>query len=90
LQLLECDAAQLTHALTHRTIIARGDEVITSLNRGQAIYARDALAKALYDRLFTWLVQRLNNSLKPPEEINRTNVIGILDIYGFEIFGKNS
>lgn len=79
----------LTRALQNKTIIARGDVVTTPLNRELAIYARDALAKAIYDRLFTWLVERLNKSLKPLEEISKTKVMGILDIYGFEIFGKN-
>ncbi|KAF4527003.1 hypothetical protein B566_EDAN001550 [Ephemera danica] len=88
--LLGCSEEQLSRSLTQRTIEARGDTVTSPLNRGQAIYARDALAKAIYDRLFTWLVQRLNSSLKPPEEVNRTCVMGILDIYGFEIFEKNS
>lgn len=56
-----------------------------------AIYARDALAKAVYDRLFTWLVARINQSLHPKNDIKRKgNVMGILDIYGFEIFKKNS
>jgi len=87
---LGCDVKALTHALQHKTIIAKGDVVTTPLNRELAIYARDALAKAIYDRLFTWLVQRVNRSLKPEEEVIRTKVMGILDIYGFEIFGKNS
>jgi len=53
-----------------------------------AIYARDALAKAVYDRLFTWLVMRLNTSLQPKED-QKKEVIGILDIYGFEVFERN-
>lgn len=53
-----------------------------------AIYARDALAKAIYDRLFTWIVDCLNNSLKSKDD-RRMQVMGILDIYGFEIFDKN-
>lgn len=89
-KLLGCDAKQLEKAFTHRTIDARGDVVVSPLNRELAIYARDALAKAVYDRLFTWLVTRLNKSLQPVTEPRRKMVMGILDIYGFEIFQKNS
>ncbi|XP_076289926.1 unconventional myosin 61F isoform X4 [Lasioglossum baleicum] len=88
--LLGCDVKQLADAFTHRTIDARGDVVVSPLNRELAIYARDALAKAVYDRLFTWLVTRLNKSLQPVRDPPRKMVIGILDIYGFEIFQKNS
>ncbi|KAJ8926333.1 hypothetical protein NQ314_021318 [Rhamnusium bicolor] len=86
--LFNCDSKELRHALTHRTIEAIRDVVTSPLNRELSIYARDALAKAVYDRLFTWLVQRLNDSLQPIENRNN-NVMGILDIYGFEIFEKN-
>ncbi|XP_015522437.2 unconventional myosin IC isoform X1 [Neodiprion pinetum] len=87
--LLGCDAVQLAKAFTSRTIEARGDVVCSPLNRELAIYARDALAKAVYDRLFTWLVKRLNKSLHS-QDSRRNVVMGILDIYGFEIFQKNS
>lgn len=89
IQLLGCDIKQLAEAFTNRTIDARGDVVISPLNREFAIYARDALAKAVYDRLFTWLVTRLNKSLQPINNRKKKMVIGILDIYGFEIFQKN-
>ncbi|XP_034942192.1 unconventional myosin IC isoform X2 [Chelonus insularis] len=88
--LLGCDVKQLGKAFTHRSINAHGDVVISPLNRELAIYARDALAKAVYDRLFTWLVARLNKSLQFDDQHLKNNVIGILDIYGFEIFQKNS
>ena len=88
-QLLGCDVHHLADAFTHRTIDAHGDVVVSPLNRELAIYARDALAKAVYDRLFTWLVTRLNKSLQPRNDPRRTSVMGILDIYGFEIFQKN-
>lgn len=88
-KLLGCDKNQLTEAFTHRTIEARGDVVTSPLNRDLAIYARDALAKAVYERLFSWLVTRLNSSLQPMNS-RKNAVMGILDIYGFEIFQKNS
>lgn len=80
---------RLAEAFTHRTIDAHGDVVVSPLNRELAIYARDALAKAVYDRLFTWLVTRLNKSLQPHTNPRHKMVMGILDIYGFEIFQKN-
>ncbi|XP_055379065.1 unconventional myosin IC isoform X2 [Condylostylus longicornis] len=90
-ELLNCSKEELSAALTHRTIDARGDVVTSPLNQEMAIYARDALAKAVYDRLFSWLVERINKSLKSHDPKGKfSNVMGILDIYGFEIFQRNS
>ncbi|XP_037024276.1 unconventional myosin IC isoform X1 [Bradysia coprophila] len=89
-KLLGCDESMLSAALTHRTIEARGELVTSPLSRESSIYARDALAKAVYDRLFSWLVCRINKSLHPENASRKNNVMGILDIYGFEIFQKNS
>lgn len=52
----------------------------------QAVANRDALSKAIYAKLFDWLVIRLNQALvsKQPD-LN----IGVLDIYGFEVFDVN-
>lgn len=88
MQLLGCNWEELKKALTNRTIETIRDSVTSPLNRELAVYARDALAKAVYDRLFTWLVNRLNTSLRAVES-NSHAVMGILDIYGFEIFDKN-
>ncbi|KAL1428680.1 hypothetical protein MTO96_003028 [Rhipicephalus appendiculatus] len=90
-KLLCCPEEVLRDALTNRTIEARGELVTTPLNRDQAIYARDALAKAIYERLFKWLVEKINHSLKPQTRSSeRRTLMGLLDIYGFEVFKKNS
>ncbi|KAL1141006.1 hypothetical protein AAG570_000932 [Ranatra chinensis] len=90
-KLLECDLNALKLALTQRTITAHGDSIRTPLNRELAVYARDALAKAIYERLFSWMVSRLNESLLPQNNnLISGTVMGILDIYGFEVFEKNS
>lgn len=90
-KLLAVSESELTSALTHRTIDAQGDVVTSPLSREMSIYARDALAKAIYERLFSWLVARLNISLQAKDLRGaRNNVMGILDIYGFEIFQKNN
>ena len=54
--------------------------------------ARDAIAKILYGRLFGWIVNKINQLLAPTEVINpkEQGEIGILDIFGFEHFEKNS
>lgn len=54
------------------------------LNPAQASSGRDALMKAIYNNLFEWIVSRVNVSMKP--KATPTHLIGVLDIYGFEIF----
>uniref|UniRef100_A0A8C4X0J1 Myosin motor domain-containing protein n=1 Tax=Eptatretus burgeri TaxID=7764 RepID=A0A8C4X0J1_EPTBU len=78
----------LEKALTSRTVEAKMEKVCTTLHVAQAHYARDALCKNLYSRLFTWLVGRINESIKVgrTSEIGSKKVMGVLDIYGFEIF----
>ncbi|KAF3764606.1 hypothetical protein M406DRAFT_91373 [Cryphonectria parasitica EP155] len=87
--LLEVDAQSLVKAITIRILTPRNGEVIESpANTAQATATRDALAKAIYNNLFDWIVERVNQSLKARQAAS--NSIGILDIYGFEIFEKNS
>lgn len=91
--LLHVDGDQLSKALTQRIMETarggrRGSIYEVPLNTTQATAVRDALAKALYFNLFDWIVQRVNASLAARGAI--TNTIGILDIYGFEIFERNS
>jgi len=50
----------------------------------QVVYSVAALAKALYGRMFTWLVARVNKTLDTKNK--RQYFIGVLDIAGFEIF----
>ncbi|XP_066139417.1 unconventional myosin IC [Euwallacea fornicatus] len=88
-KLFNCDSEKFKLSLSQRTIETIRDVVETPLDKDLAMYARDALAKAVYDRLFTWLVKKVNLSLVPRDS-RRNSVLGILDIYGFEIFEKNS
>ncbi|KAM5189838.1 unconventional myosin-Ih isoform 2-T2 [Callospermophilus lateralis] len=78
----------LLDALTHRKIEAKTEEVICPLTPGHSVYARDAMAKAVYGRTFTWLVNKINSSLVN-KDVTKKTVIGLLDIYGFEVFDKN-
>uniref|UniRef100_A0A0K0DE50 Myosin motor domain-containing protein n=1 Tax=Angiostrongylus cantonensis TaxID=6313 RepID=A0A0K0DE50_ANGCA len=60
-----------------------------SQNEEQARFSVGAITKATYERLFRWLVQRLNKSLDRTRE-HAVSFLGILDIAGFEIFEMNS
>ena len=87
--LMEVTPEQLVKGITIRILTPRNGEVIESpANPSQATATRDALAKAIYNNLFDWIVDRINISLKAKQAT--ANTIGILDIYGFEIFEKNS
>ncbi|XP_062272746.1 unconventional myosin-Ih [Scomber scombrus] len=87
--LLGVDAPSLQKGLTYRKIEAKKDQVLTPFTIDHAIYARDALAKAMYGFTFTWLVKRINESMENTDHSRKT-VIGLLDIYGFEVFYVNS
>ena len=53
----------------------------------QATNARDGLAKQLYSRLFQWVVGGINQALR--SDSAQDMFIGVLDIYGFEVFQTN-
>ncbi|KAM9254494.1 unconventional myosin-If [Cariama cristata] len=88
--LLGIDQDRLNEKITSRKMDSkwggRSESITVTLNVEQAAYTRDALAKGLYARVFDFLVESINRAMqKPYEEYS----IGVLDIYGFEIFQKN-
>ncbi|KAL2101524.1 hypothetical protein ACEWY4_003285 [Coilia grayii] len=67
-----------------------GREVVQKAQtKEQADFAIEALAKAMYDRLFKWILARVNKTLDKTKRAG-SSFIGILDIAGFEIFEDNS
>ncbi|XP_030663586.1 unconventional myosin-If isoform X2 [Nomascus leucogenys] len=85
--LLGIDSGRLQEKLTSRKMDSRwggrSESIDVTLNVEQAAYTRDALAKGLYARLFDFLVEAINRAMQKPQE---EYSIGVLDIYGFEIF----
>ncbi|XP_076390888.1 unconventional myosin 10A isoform X2 [Megachile rotundata] len=86
--LLQVNSDGIIRALTTKTTEARNERVFTALNIDQALDARDAFAKALYNSLFSWLVARVNHIVY--KGTKQTAAISILDIFGFENFTENS
>ncbi|CAJ0570603.1 unnamed protein product, partial [Mesorhabditis spiculigera] len=64
----------------------KGTLILVPLKPAEASAARDALAKAIYSRLFDWIVATINKSIP---FTNSHNYIGVLDIAGFEYFTIN-
>ncbi|EAT38083.1 AAEL009991-PA [Aedes aegypti] len=91
-KLLGVESADLLEALTSNSVVTRGETITRHNNVAEACTARDAMAKGLYGRLFDWMVNQINSLLvhnKPnnnPEQL----AVGLLDIFGFENFNKNS
>uniref|UniRef100_A0A671X5W6 non-specific serine/threonine protein kinase n=1 Tax=Sparus aurata TaxID=8175 RepID=A0A671X5W6_SPAAU len=80
---------ELQEALTSHCVVARGETIVRPNTVEKAAEVRDAMGKALYGRLFSWIVNRINALLQICVEDKGLN-IGILDIFGFENFKKNS
>jgi myosin heavy subunit len=88
--LLQVNAQQLEQVCVTRRMVISGQEPITvGLSDQEAKAARDALAKFIYEKQFDWLVERINQSIGKGNGVKGKSV-GILDIFGFEIFKKNS
>lgn len=90
--LLGVDKEELMEALITRVMQAtrggvKGTAIKVPLKQYEASSARDALAKAIYSRLFDYIVLRVNKAIPFS---NSNNFIGLLDIAGFEYFQVNS
>ncbi|OQR94959.1 myosin-like protein [Achlya hypogyna] len=88
-RLLGVDVATLQKNLCSRDIKAGGDTITVLLSVDKAEVTRDVMAKTLYSHMFDWLVARINESIGyvPPAD---ERFIGVVDIFGFEIFASNS
>jgi myosin I len=88
-----------------------GELVVADLSAAEATASRDILCRALYSRLFAWLVKQVNDATRvrfsfclwcmlqlsscfififaQVRKYGKRKVLGILDIYGFEVFEQN-
>ena len=87
-ELLKVDESHMRHWICNKRIKTASETVNTPLPLSQSMFARDALAKHMYSKLFNWIVEQINKCLESP--VKTSSFIGVLDIYGFETFQKNS
>ncbi|XP_035510913.1 myosin-16-like [Morone saxatilis] len=86
--LMAISSGELQKGITRPRVKVGNEFVTKGQNQDQCVYSIGALAKAIYDRMFKWMVTRINRTLDT--KMQRQYFIGVLDIAGFEIFEHNS
>uniref|UniRef100_A0A665X306 Myosin-7 n=1 Tax=Echeneis naucrates TaxID=173247 RepID=A0A665X306_ECHNA len=86
--LMGLNSADLIKGLCHPRVKVGNEWVTKGQNVAQVYYAIGALSKSVYEKMFLWMVVRINQSLDTKQP--RQYFIGVLDIAGFEIFDFNT
>lgn len=84
-QLLRLDITNFTRALLRPKLKVGREYVTKAQSKDEVDFVVEALSKALYEKLFQWIVARINRSLDKTTR-QGSSFLGILDIAGFEIF----
>ncbi|KAL4450307.1 hypothetical protein ABPG74_009013 [Tetrahymena malaccensis] len=90
-KLLQIDETKLIEGFTFRLRVIQKQNFMSPLQKIECINTKDSLSKYLYERMFNLIVQKLNEIIVPKESIDESKIskIGLLDIYGFEVFKEN-
>ncbi|KAK1795577.1 hypothetical protein P4O66_001071 [Electrophorus voltai] len=86
--LMGLNSADLLKGLCHPRVKVGNEYVTKGQGVDQVYYSTGALAKSVYEKMFSWMVARINQSLDTKQ--HRQYFIGVLDIAGFEIFDFNT
>lgn len=83
---------ELLTATTTKEMKMKNETLYIQLSDTEAVFSRDAFAKELYSRIFSNIITQINSSLDQHDSRNNESLrsIGILDVFGFEIFNFNS
>uniref|UniRef100_A0A4W3JKP1 Myosin-7-like n=1 Tax=Callorhinchus milii TaxID=7868 RepID=A0A4W3JKP1_CALMI len=86
--LMTLSSGELQKGITRPRVKVGNEFVQKAQNVDQCSNSVGALGKAVYDKMFKWMVVRINKTLDT--KMQRQHFIGVLDIAGFEIFEFNS
>jgi len=84
---LGTDVGFLVNKLKYRTMKTQNEQYTIKLNKHEVENTINTIAKTIYNYLFDWIVNKINRTLYCE---NQNLFIGILDIFGFEVFKNNS
>jgi len=90
--LLRIPASALKRFLTTtETMIgsARQERMVRGRSEHESATLRASLAQELYASLFSWITRLVAKGIAPPEDLHGGRMLGLLDLYGFEVFEKN-
>ena len=80
-ELMGVPCEEMSHWLCHKKLKTTTETFVKSVSKMNAVHGRDALAKHIYARLFSWIVGSINIALK--SAVKQHSFIGVLDIYGY-------
>ncbi|XP_076146414.1 myosin-7-like [Alosa pseudoharengus] len=86
--LMGLNSADLIKGLCHPRVKVGNEWVTKGQNVQQVYYSIGALSKSVYEKMFNWMVVKINQTLDTKQP--RQHFIGVLDIAGFEIFDFNT
>ncbi|KRX01847.1 P-loop containing nucleoside triphosphate hydrolase [Pseudocohnilembus persalinus] len=89
-ELLQVDSETLVKCLTLKIRYIGKQTIESPLSKIDCQVQRNSFSKALYDKLFEWLVSKLNLDIQPERQSQDYLSLGLLDIFGFENFKVNS
>lgn len=90
-ELLGVNAEEFAKWTTKKQLVMRNEKTVSPLSQKQSLVVRDSISKFIYSSLFDWLVETINAGLATEEVREKVkSFIGVLDIYGFEHFKRNS
>lgn len=89
-RLLDLEASDLLHVFKNKTLVVKGEKIVTPVGVKKASALRDAFAKYVYKRLFHWAVGAVNEKLVIEGAEAKGNTLGLLDIFGFECLADGS
>ncbi|KRZ90766.1 Unconventional myosin-Va [Trichinella sp. T8] len=90
-ELLGLNEEDLAEKFTYQRLAIRREVVHRQLNSADADALKDGICKYIYESLFRWIIKKINDRLSEKSLLlSEMNFIGVLDIYGFEIFPTSS